>query len=205
MKKHVNVNITTDALLVVDVQNDFCPGGSLAIHDGDQIIPAINRLILLFKHLFFSRDWHPIDHLSFSQNPSFSDKSWPAHCVAGSQGAKFNEHLLIPETAIIINKGTQSNLEAYSAFEKTDLLNHLKCLGIQHLFITGLATDYCVKFSSLDAIASGIEVYVVQDAVRGVDVPSGTVERAFEEMKRAGVRLVLSNHIAKNENPDPEG
>jgi nicotinamidase/pyrazinamidase len=182
----------TDALIVTDVQRDFCPGGALGIRGGDEVVPVINRLIPKFENVVYTRDWHPAGHVSFSDRPEFVDKSWPVHCVADTPGAAFHEDLLLPETPWIVEKGTHPEREAYSAFEGTDLAKQLERRNIERLFITGLATDYCVKNTALDAVRHGFEAVVVRDAVRGVDVPPGSEAQAIEEMKKAGVRVVES-------------
>ena len=182
----------TDALIVVDVQNDFCPGGALAVQEGDQIIPLLNRIIPFFKHVVFTRDWHPADHISFSDEPQFVDKSWPRHCVAGMPGAELHPDLRIPEDALIINKGTDRDMEAYSGFQGTGLRERLREYGVRRLFIGGLATDYCVKSTVLDGLKAGFEVHLIEDAVQGIDVPEGTVAAALNEMRQNGAEIIKS-------------
>lgn len=181
-----------DALIVTDVQRDFCPGGALGIRGGDEIIPVINRLIPKFEKVVYTRDWHPEDHISFSDDPQFVDKSWPVHCVAGTPGAQFHEALVVRENALVIDKATHRDREAYSAFEGTDLAKELEQRGVDRVFLTGLATDYCVKNTALDAVRLGFEALVIRDAVAGVDVPPGSADQAIEEMKQAGVQIVSS-------------
>ena len=183
------------ALLVVDVQNDFCPGGALAIQDGDQVVPVINQLIPQFDIVVYSRDWHPQDHISFGNPPKFVDKSWPVHCVANTRGADFHPELLFTLNALIIEKGSQTDEEAYSAFQGTPLAQSLHKLNVDTVFITGLATDYCVKFTALDALKEGLKVYLVTDACRGVDNPPGTASQAIDEMRQAGVLIINSNEV----------
>ena len=178
------------ALLVVDVQNDFCPGGSLAVAEGDQIIPIINRLLPRFETVVYTRDWHPAAHISFAVQPRFVDQSWPVHCVAGTPGAAFHPALQVREDAIIVNKGTAVDQEAYSGFQGTDLADQLRRLGVATLYLTGLATDYCVKATALDARREGFQVRVIRDAVRGVDVPPGSAAQALRELEGAGVKLI---------------
>lgn len=185
----------TDALIVGDVQVDFCPGGALPVKGGDEIIPAINRLQPLFDNKFFIRDWHPADHMSFSEHPRFVDRSWPPHCVADTPGAKFHPDLNVPEHARIISKGTHPDREAYSAFSGTDLAVQLRRRGVRRVFLTGLATDYCVKNTALDARREGFETVLVEDAVKGIDIPAGTVATAIETMKDAGVEVVESGEL----------
>jgi len=184
-----------DAIIVVDIQNDFLPGGSLGVKDGDQVVPVLNRLIPRFKTAVFSRDWHPPGHVSFSEEPGFVDMSWPGHCVQGTPGAEFAADLDIPEDAIIVSKGDDPEREAYSGFQGTGLGDRLRELGIERVFIGGLATDYCVKATALDALENGFEAFVLEDAVRGVDVPEGSAGAALEEMKTAGVRVINSGDL----------
>lgn len=182
----------SDALIVTDVQRDFCPGGALAVRGGDEIIPIINRLIPRFEHVIYTRDWHPADHISFSDTPEFVDKSWPVHCVADTPGAAFHPDLQVPEGAWIVDKATRADHEAYSAFEGTDLAKELERRGIERVFICGLATDYCILNTALDALRRGFETIVLADAIRGVDVPAGTADDAVDDMRRAGARMTES-------------
>ncbi len=184
-----------DALIVVDLQRDFCPGGALPVPEGDEIVPVVNSLIPLFKTVVFTRDWHPPDHMSFSPNPQFRDGSWPVHCVAGTPGAEFHPELKIPPHTIIISKATERDKEAYSGFEGTELHRILMEKGVKRIFVCGLATDYCVKNTALDGVKLGYEVYLVEDASKGVDAPPGNLKRALEEMKRAGVKFIRSEEL----------
>jgi nicotinamidase/pyrazinamidase len=186
-----------DALIVVDVQNDFIPGGSLAVKDGDQVVPTLNRLIGKFKTLVFTRDWHPAGHVSFAAAPNFVDKSWPAHCVQNTEGAKFHRDLKVPKDAMIVSKGTDKDKEAYSGFQGTSLAADLKARGVRRVFVGGLATDYCVKATVLDAIRSGFSAALIEDAARGVNVPAGTAEAAVAEMRKAGAKIVNSADLEK--------
>jgi nicotinamidase/pyrazinamidase len=183
------------ALIVVDVQNDFCGGGTMAVPGSDAIISIVNRLIPEFGTHVFTRDWHPADHMSFSAEPEFIDGSWPAHCVIDTQGAMFHRELVIPENAFIINKGTLRDREAYSGFQDTDLAAILRKKSIQHVFVTGLATDYCVKHTALDALNHNFDVSLIQDAVRGVDIPAGSADMAVREMESRGVHLTDSERF----------
>ena len=180
------------ALVVIDVQRDFCPGGALAVKFGDQVVPRLNRVIAAFEKagfpLFFTRDWHPSDHVSFHK----SGGPWPPHCVQGSPGAGFHPDLLVPEKAVIISKGDEPAKEAYSGFQGTDLEARLKELGVEEVFIGGLATDYCVKETALDALRAGFAVDLLKDCVRPVDVAPGDGAKALEEMRMAGARLTTS-------------
>ncbi|HBE76646.1 MAG TPA: nicotinamidase [Firmicutes bacterium] len=183
------------ALLVIDVQNDFCPGGALAVKDGDKIVPLINKLIPLFETIVYSRDWHPQNHISFANPPQFTDQSWPVHCVANTRGADFHPDLLFTLNSVLIEKGTNPNEDAYSAFQGTSLSQILHKLGVDTVFTTGLATDYCVKATALDALADGFQVYLLQDACKGVDNPSGTVVNAINEMSHAGVKIINAGEV----------
>lgn len=175
----------TDALIVVDVQNDFCPGGALAVLGGEGVVRVINPLQMKFDKLYFTRDWHPEDHCSFSDAPAFTDKSWPAHCVQDSPGAEFHGDLHVPSDATIISKGTDANKEAYSGFEGTDLEARLRAAGVTRIFVAGLATDYCVKATAIDAVKAGFDVVLVQDGCRGV--ADATSAEALKAMTDAGV------------------
>jgi len=183
----------TDALLVVDVQNDFCPGGALPVPGGDGVIPPLNRLIHRFETVIYSRDWHPDDHCSFSREPQFVDGSWPPHCVQDTPGAEFPFALRVPLDAVIDSKGTDSDREAYSAFQDTGLDELLKKKNIRRVFVGGLALDYCVKATALDARRAGYEVWVVEDATRAVSPESG--RQAIEELKSAGVHFCFSGEL----------
>lgn len=182
-----------DALLLVDVQQDFLPGGSLAVPQGDRILPPINRCIALFVGLglpvFASRDWHPADHCSFRAQGG----PWPPHCVAGSPGAEFAAALNLPFGLQIVSKATQPAVDAYSAFGRTDLDRRLSGRGVRRLFVAGLATDYCVLHTVRDALAVGFEVIVLRDAIAAVEVKPGDGERAVAQMAQAGARFVESS------------
>ena len=174
------------ALIVVDVQNDFCPGGALPVPDGDKVVPVLNRYIDFFRAagapIFFTRDWHPKDHISFKTYGGI----WPPHCVQNTWGAEFHPALKVEEKDFIISKGFESSKEAYSGFEGTDLDDQLKRLNIKEIFVGGLATDYCVKQTVLEGLKKRYRVYLLEDAVRGVDVNRGDSLRAIEEMVKAG-------------------
>ena len=175
-----------DALMVVDVQNDFLPGGSLEVPGGDKIVPIINRYIELFQSkglpIFATRDWHPQDHSSFKEQGG----PWPVHCVAGLRGAEFHPDMNLPDSAIVISKATAVDKDAYSGFDGTDLDEPLRSVGIRRLFIGGLATDYCVLNTVKDALKLGYEVLILQDAIRAVNVQPEDGHEAVEEMKRLG-------------------
>lgn len=184
-----------DALIVTDIQNDFCPGGTLAVAGGDAIVPGVNALLPRFRHLVFTRDWHPADHCSFSDAPAFVDKSWPVHCVQGSIGAAFHPALDVPSRAWIVSKGSKAGTEAYSSFQDSDLAVRLKAKGVSRVFLCGIATDYCVKATALDARSSGLDTVVIEDLCKGVDVPAGSVAAALDEMRQAGVLVCRSEDI----------
>jgi nicotinamidase/pyrazinamidase len=174
------------ALLVGDIQVDFCPGGALAVPGGDAIIPVVNAYIRLFHAgglpIVATRDWHPPDHCSFKDRGG----PWPVHCVRGSRGAQFHPELVVPPGTLIISKATDPEKEAYSSFEGTPLAERLQELGVATLYVAGLATDYCVKHTVLDARRLGLRVVVLEDAIRGIDATPGDSERALAEMRAAG-------------------
>jgi nicotinamidase-related amidase len=176
-----------DAVIVVDYQNDFLPGGALGVNGGDKIVVAINRLIQSSPFAVATRDWHPEDHCSFGDPPEFRDGSWPKHCVADTEGAQISEKLDGRYIKKIFDKGNNKDKEAYSGFEDTDLAEYLKQEGIERVFICGLATDYCVKATAIDALAKGFSTVVVLDAVEAVNVPEGTGQNALNAMHEAGI------------------
>ncbi len=175
-----------DALIIVDVQRDFCPGGALAVPNGDAVVEPLNRYIGPFKSnglpIIATRDWHPPNHISFRERGG----PWPPHCVQGTPGAEFHPTLELPEDAIIISKATDPDSEAYSGFAGTGLETLLRERGITRVFVGGLATDYCVKMTVLDALAFGFTTFLLEDAIRGVDVNPGDSERAVDEMLSNG-------------------
>lgn len=176
-----------DALVVVDVQNDFLPGGSLAVPRGDEVVPVLNRYLDAFMRrglpIFATRDWHPPNHCSFQSYGG----PWPPHCVAGSEGAAFAPALELPASSVLITlKGTQPEKDAYSAFDGTDLDARLRAQGVGRLFAGGLATDYCVLCTVEDGLKAGYAVVLLQDAIRAVNVRPDDGERAEAEMVRLG-------------------
>jgi nicotinamidase/pyrazinamidase len=185
-----------DALIVVDVQNDFLPGGALAVPGGDEVVPVLNRYLACFEArdlaVFASRDWHPPDHCSFQARGGI----WPSHCVAGTQGAEFAPGLELPEEAVIVEKAATSDRDAYSAFEDTGLGERLRRDGLDRLFIGGLATDYCVLNTVRDAAALRYELFVLHDAIRAVDLQVGDGAAAVAEMQGLGARLIALDDIA---------
>ena len=185
-----------DALLVVDVQNDFLPGGSLAVSHGDEVVPVLNRYIGIFEAhglpVYATRDWHPERHCSFHAQGG----PWPPHCIAHTRGAEFAATLRLPSAATAISKATSADRDAYSGFEGTDLDPRLRAAGIHRLFIGGLATDYCVLNTVRDARQLGYGVFLLADAIRAVDVEPGDGQRAEAEMARLGAqRISLSGTV----------
>lgn len=185
-----------DALVLVDVQNDFLPGGNLAMPHGDEVLPALNRAVEVFLGrdlpIFATRDWHPADHCSFRARGG----PWPPHCVAGTPGAEFAPRLALPATVIVISKAGGGDTDAYSGFQGTALHRMLQERGVRRLFIGGLATDYCVLNTVKDALALGYQVLLLTDGVRAVDVQPGDGERAVAQMVALGARAIVSGDIA---------
>ena len=181
-----------DGLIVVDLQVDFCPGGALAVAEGDAVVPTVNRLLELPGWMkVATRDWHPADHVSFQAQGGI----WPVHCVAETPGAAFHPQMRAENVEMVVSKATTRDAEAYSGFDGTSLADDLRAKGIGRLFVCGLATDYCVKATALDARREGFEVVVVEDAVRAVNVEPEDGENAIEEMRAAGCVFALSEDI----------
>ncbi len=198
------------ALLIIDVQQDFCPGGSLAVNEGDKVISGLNRIMTAFPVRVATRDWHPANHVSFAENHSgkavydmveidtIQQVLWPVHCAAGTTGADFHPDLDNTRLNLVLNKGTSPRLDSYSAFFENDhktstgLDGYFKGLGINTLVIGGLATDYCVFYTVMDALKLRYQVYLLEDCIRGVDVPKNNVQTRMEEMKRAGAIITTS-------------
>ena len=185
-----------DALIAVDVQNDFLPGGSLAVPQGDAVVPALNRYLAAFAAralpVYATRDWHPADHCSFKAQGGI----WPPHCVAATRGAEFARDLPLPGSAVIISKAATPQADAYSGFGGTDLAARLRAGGVTRLFIGGLATDYCVLNTVRDALAEGFRVLLLADAIRAVDVKAGDGARAQSEMQQLGARAIRYEDLA---------
>ena len=201
------------ALIIVDVQNDFCEGGALEVPNGSSVVPVINKLIDRFDAIIQTQDWHPAGHHSFAS--SHDGKSpyetveldygtqvlWPDHCLQGTKGAEFHKDLQTDKSQVIIRKGFRAPIDSYSTFyendqkTKTGLTGYLKDRGITDLYVTGLATDFCVKWSVLDGIKEGFNVNIVEDAVRGIDL-EGSLDEAWKEMKEAGVTVTTSDKIS---------
>lgn len=202
----------TKALILVDIQNDFCPNGALAVNDGDKIIPIVNSIMNKFEHIIATQDWHPINHISFASN---NDKNigdlieingqpqvmWPNHCIQNSRGAEFLESLDSSKITKIFQKGTDKNVDSYSGFfdndhkSETGLNSYLKSQGIDEIYITGLATDYCVKYTVLDALKLNFKTNLIIDAVRGVNLNPQDVENSIKEMENYGAKIIKSNEI----------
>jgi nicotinamidase/pyrazinamidase len=204
---NLNLNLETDVLLIIDVQNDFCPGGSLAVPEGDAIVPLINKIAKRFKHKVLTQDWHPVGHSSFaSSHPGqaafatvsmpYGDQTlWPDHCVQGSRGAEFHSQLAVPDAELVIRKGFRLAIDSYSAFFENDkttptgLTGYLRERGLKRVFICGLATDFCVGFSAVDARRQGFDTAVLLDASRAIDL-HGSLAQATSRMREAGVSLI---------------
>jgi nicotinamidase/pyrazinamidase len=186
----------SEALLIVDVQRDFLPGGNLAVPEGDAVVPILNRYIGLAQRkglpVIASRDWHPGKHCSFRDQGGI----WPEHCVRETPGAAFAPGLALPAGTEVVSKATREEADAYSAFDGTDLADQLRARGIERLLIGGLATDYCVLNTVLDALKSGFEVLLLEDAIRAVDVKPGDGARAKDEMRRAGAVGITYDKLA---------
>lgn len=205
----------SDALLVVDVQNDFCPGGALAVRNGDSVISVINHIQKYFDTVIATQDWHPDSHISFAVNHAgkkvhdiidingISQVLWPVHCVAGSHGAEFHSQLNTNHFKIILHKGMNPKMDSYSVFLENDkktstgMAGYLSSIGIKRIFLSGLATDYCVFYSAVDALTYGLEATVMIDACCGVDVPEGNVEKALQAMKSIGVYIAYASKLFK--------
>ncbi len=183
-----------DALIIVDVQNDFCPGGALAVAEGDKVVAVLNRHIEEFAKaglvIFATRDWHPKRTRHFNTDGG----QWPPHCVQGTEGAKFHAKLALPNSAIIVSKGVSPDADSYSGFEARDdegvgLAERLRQLGVERIFVGGLATDYCVKHTVLDGLKEGFKVTLLEEAIRGVNLRPNDSQQAIDEMIRAGAEL----------------
>ncbi len=197
-------------LIIVDVQNDFCPGGALEVPAGDEVVPVINRLARQFTHRILTQDWHPVGHLSFaSSHPgkapfqtvtlTYGDQVlWPDHCVQGTDGADFHPELEVEGAELVLRKGFRRELDSYSAFFENDrsthtgLAGYLRDRGFERVYLSGLATDYCVGWSALDARREGFEVYLIEDACRGIDL-DGSLEKALTAMDEAGIHRVQAS------------
>jgi nicotinamidase/pyrazinamidase len=206
---------TKNALSLVDLQNDFVPGGALAVPEGDAVMEVANRLQGLFDVVVATQDWHPPDHGSFAANRPGGEIGelselgglpqvlWPVHCVQGTPGAELHPALRLREDARVFVKGTDPGIDSYSGFfdnghrKATGLGDYLRAQGVGRVWVMGLATDYCVKFTALDAVAEGFETALVLDGARGVDLTPGDVDRAVDELREAGVRVVWSAGVSR--------
>ncbi len=200
-----------DALLIIDVQNDFCPGGALAVSEGDQVVSVINAVARNFQHIVLTQDWHPAGHASFASSHNAEPYSttrlhygeqtlWPDHCVQGSDGAKFHPSLQTDNARLIIRKGMHHDIDSYSAFFENDqttttgLSGYLRQLDIKRVFCTGLAFDYCVRFTAEDAVKENFQTVVIEDACRAIDM-NGSADAARASFEDAGIRLISSKEL----------
>jgi len=201
-----------DVLLVIDVQNDFCDGGPLAVPGGQDVVPVIHRIAPVFSHVILTQDWHPPDHHSFASNHQgrnpFETKEtdhghqvlWPDHCVQGSLGAAFHPHLHLDNTELILRKGFRKTIDSYSAFTENDrltrtgLTGYLRERGLGRIFLTGLAYDFCVRHSAVDGMRAGFETYVIEDACRAIGLGDSIAATHFE-FDEAGVRRIDSGML----------
>jgi nicotinamidase/pyrazinamidase len=201
------------ALLVIDVQNGFLPGGSLAVKDGEQVVPVINRMAKAFFNVVITQDWHTAGHVSFASShpgknpfetidlPYGKQVLWPDHCVQGTDSAALSKDLSIPHAGLVIRKGFHRDVDSYSAFTEADgktttgLAAYLKARRLTKVFVAGLATDFCVAWTALDARKAGFETYVVEDACRGID-NQGSLAKAWADMTKAGINRIQSGDIA---------
>lgn len=208
-----------DALILVDIQNDFCPGGALAVGEGDQVVEVANRVASGFELVVATQDWHPPEHKSFAANHEgcspgqvidlggLDQVLWPVHCVQGSSGAAFHDDLELAAVARVFQKGTDPDIDSYSGFfdnghrKSTGLADYLRSRDVDRVFVLGLATDYCVKLTALDAVAEGFAVTLVEDGCRGVELAEGDVDRALAEMREAGVDVVKSAAVGEAGRP----
>jgi nicotinamidase/pyrazinamidase len=203
----MQIQSAEDILLIIDVQNDFCPGGRLAVTDGDAVVPAINRLSPRFDHIAMTQDWHPPGHSSFASSHqgsvpfdtislSYGQQTlWPDHCVQGTPGAALHSELLTDQAELILRKGFRSEIDSYSAFYENDrvtptgLAGHLRERGFRRVFLVGLATDYCVHYSAVDARRLGFDAVVIESACRAIDL-AGSLAAAWTRMAEAGVQRI---------------
>jgi nicotinamidase/pyrazinamidase len=201
-----------DALVVIDAQNDFCPGGALAVADGDRVVPVANRLAPRFRHVVLTQDWHPRGHVSFASShpgrqpyerimlPYGEQVLWPDHCIPDTPGADFHPDLDTRQAGLIVRKGYNPDIDSYSALYENDhrtgtgLAGYLRERGLRRLFLAGLATDFCVLYSALDARRDGFDVHVIEDAVRGIDL-QGSLAQAWQRMREAGVHRLREDDL----------
>ena len=206
------MNLEQSALIVVDIQNGFTPGGHLAVADSDQIIPLVNQLAQKFQHVVLTQDWHPADHISFAENHAGKHAFetiqldygmqvlWPSHCVQGTHDAELHPNLNIPHAQLIIRKGWHTNLDSYSAFLEADqttttgLAGYLREAGITIVYVVGIATDFCVAWTAMDAVKLGFKTYVIEDATAPIDL-NGSLQQAWETMQALGVIRLQSSQL----------
>jgi nicotinamidase/pyrazinamidase len=204
--------VESDVLLVIDVQNDFCEGGALAVPRGQEVVPVIHRIAGLFRHVILTQDWHPQDHHSFASNhpgrAAFDTVStdhgeqvlWPDHCVQGSLGAAFHAHLQLDNVELILRKGFRSNIDSYSAFRENDritrtgLTGYLRERGLSRIFLAGLAYDYCVRYSAIDSMQAGFETYLLEDACRAIGT-GDSISAINHDFSEAGVRCIQTEML----------
>lgn len=196
-------------LIIIDLQNDFCPGGALPVPDGDKIIPIVNKIMAKFDKVVATQDWHPENHISFASThkknvgdvievDGIKQILWPKHCVQGSYGAQLHKDLDLKKVDLILRKGTNPNVDSYSAFFENDkktetgLRYWIKGLNLDEVYICGLALDYCVYYSAYDAAKSGFKTFVIKDATKGVNVPEGSIDKAINHMLSLGIKII--NH-----------
>jgi nicotinamidase/pyrazinamidase len=203
----------SDVLIVIDVQNDFCSGGALAVPRGDDVVPVVNRLGRRFQHVVLTQDWHPADHSSFASTHAGrapfetidlaygAQTLWPDHCVQDSAGAAFHPDLAVPHAELVVRKGFRPAIDSYSAFFENDrrtptgLVGYLRERGFARVFLAGLATDFCVHFSAVDARRQGFAAVLIEDGCRGIDL-AGSLARALQDMASAGVERILGEAVA---------
>jgi nicotinamidase/pyrazinamidase len=190
----ISVDSQTDALIIVDVQNDFCPGGALAVPRGDEVVPVINRLLERHWLSVATKDWHPAGHCSFESRGG----PWPPHCVEGTAGAELHPKLDATKIRLVITKGSHPDRDAYSGFQGTELAKILRGKGVNRVVVCGIATDYCVRATAHDALQEGFEVLVLEDAIRGVEVQPGDSQRALDELRQAGAAVIISSDLRFN-------
>lgn len=204
---------TNKALIIIDVQKDFCPGGALAVPEGDEIISRINKLSGRFKRVIATQDWHPAGHISFAVNhpgkkefdvieyKGTEQVLWPSHCVSGTPGADFHSGLNTDSVDLILRKGSNPEIDSYSAFRENDkstltgLEGYLKTLGIKETYLCGLALDYCVFFSAIDSMELGFDTYVIVDGTKGIDSPQGNIDKSLAVMRKKGIKIIKSDDL----------
>lgn len=207
------MNNLLKAFLVIDIQNDFCPGGALAVKDGDKIVPVVNRIMGKFNVVVATQDWHPRTQVSFASNHkgknAYDEISvngimqtlWPDHCIGGTHGADFHKDLITDRINLIIRKGTDPKIDSYSAFLENDkktetgLHGYLKVLNVSEVYICGLATDYCVYYTAMDSIKYSFHTFIILDACKGIDIPEGSINKSINNMKDNGITIKNSNEL----------